>query len=91
MYSTIFNKVVFPVLELALRRHISSTTAKYASLQYQPYELLKTRQEAKMRRLLRHAFDNVPFYERGGVMKANSVFGNRFNPMLDELNEVLAA
>lgn len=36
-------------------------------------------------------FDNVPFYERGGVVRAYDVFGDRFNDILDELNEVLAA
>lgn len=36
-------------------------------------------------------FDNVPFYDRGGVMKAYNVFEDRFNAILDELNEVLAA
>jgi len=36
-------------------------------------------------------FDNVPFYERGGVMRAYDVFGDKFNVTLDELNEVLAA
>ncbi len=36
-------------------------------------------------------FENVPFYERGGAMKAYNVFGDRFNTILDELNKVLAA
>ena len=36
-------------------------------------------------------FENVPFYERGGATKAYNVFGDRFNAILDELNEVLAA
>jgi len=36
-------------------------------------------------------FDNVPFYERGGVMKASEVFGERFDGVLEELNEVLVA
>ena len=36
-------------------------------------------------------FDNVPFYERGGVMRAYDVFGDKFDNILDELNEVLAA
>jgi len=62
MYSAILSKVIFPAFELVMRRHISSTAAEYASLQYQPYEQLKQRQEAKLRRLLHHAFDNVPFY-----------------------------
>ena len=36
-------------------------------------------------------FDNVPFYDKGGVMKVYNLFGNRFNTIIDELNEVLAA
>jgi type I restriction enzyme, R subunit len=36
-------------------------------------------------------FDNVPFYDKGGVMKVYNLFGDRFNTILDELNEVLAA
>ncbi len=36
-------------------------------------------------------FDNVPFYEKGGVMKVYNLFGDRFNTILDEMNEVLAA
>ena len=36
-------------------------------------------------------FDNVPFYDKGGVMKVYNLFGDRFNKILDELNEVLAA
>jgi len=36
-------------------------------------------------------FDNVPFYEKGGAMKAYNLFGDKFNTIIDELNEVLAA
>jgi type I restriction enzyme R subunit len=36
-------------------------------------------------------FDNVPFYDKGGVMKVYNLFGDRFNTIIDELNEVLAA
>ncbi len=36
-------------------------------------------------------FDNVPFYDKGGVMKVFNLFGERFNTIIDELNEVLAA
>ena len=36
-------------------------------------------------------FDNVPFYDRVGATKVYNVFGDRFNTILDELNEVLAA
>jgi len=35
--------------------------------------------------------ENVPFQARGGATKAYNVFGDRFNVILDELNEVLAA
>ena len=35
-------------------------------------------------------FDNVPFYDKGGLIKVNNLFGDRFNTILDELNEVLA-
>jgi len=36
-------------------------------------------------------FDNVPFYDKGGVMKAYNLFGDRFNTIINELNEALAA
>ena len=36
-------------------------------------------------------FDNVPFYEKGGVMKVYNLFGDKFNAIIDELNEALAA
>ena len=36
-------------------------------------------------------FDNVPFYDKGGVMKVYNLFGDKFNSILDELNEVLSA
>ena len=36
-------------------------------------------------------FDNVPFYDKGGVMKVYNLFGDKFNSIIDELNEVLAA
>ncbi|MDP2766635.1 MAG: type I restriction-modification enzyme R subunit C-terminal domain-containing protein [Candidatus Methanoperedens sp.] len=34
-------------------------------------------------------FELAPFYERGGVVKALQLFGNRLNNILEELNEVL--
>jgi type I restriction enzyme R subunit len=35
--------------------------------------------------------DYTPFVERGGIGKAFEVFGDQLTPLLDELNEVLAA
>jgi type I restriction enzyme R subunit len=36
-------------------------------------------------------FDYVPFAQRGGLGKANQIFGKDLGPLLSELNEVLAA
>ena len=37
-------------------------------------------------------FDAIPiFFERGGQAKARRIFGNRFNPMIQELNSRIAA
>jgi type I restriction enzyme, R subunit len=36
-------------------------------------------------------FDYVPFAQRGGLGKANQVFGEDLGPLLHEMNEVLAA
>ncbi len=36
-------------------------------------------------------FDYVPFAQRGGLGKANQVFGKDLGPLLNEMNEVLAA
>jgi type I restriction enzyme, R subunit len=36
-------------------------------------------------------FDYAPFAEEGGLGKATQVFGSELRPLLDELNEVLAA
>ena len=36
-------------------------------------------------------FDYTPFVEQGGIGKATAVFGDALTPLLDELNEVLAA
>jgi type I restriction enzyme R subunit len=36
-------------------------------------------------------FQEVPFNQRGGLARARKVFGERLNPILEELNEVLVA
>ncbi len=33
-------------------------------------------------------FDSVPFYDRGGLMKAYKVFGDKFNQIIRELNDL---
>jgi type I restriction enzyme R subunit len=37
------------------------------------------------------SFDYTPFAEHGGIGKAFQVFGDRLNPLMAELTEVLAA
>ena len=36
-------------------------------------------------------FEYVPFVQRGGLGKASQVFGRDLDPILNELNQVLAA
>ena len=36
-------------------------------------------------------FEYAPFAQKGGAGKAYQVFGERLEPLLNELNEVLAA
>ena len=36
-------------------------------------------------------FDYAPFAEEGGLGRAQRVFGDQLRPILDELNEALAA
>ena len=36
-------------------------------------------------------FEYAPFAQRGGIGKAYQVFGKDLQPLLDELNEALAA
>lgn len=36
-------------------------------------------------------FESVPFYEKGGAVKANKVFEKRLDKLLEELNEALVA
>ena len=44
---------------------------------------------AKNVEITRDDFDNVPFYEHGGLLKAYQVFGQRFEKVIRELNEAL--
>jgi type I restriction enzyme R subunit len=34
-------------------------------------------------------FENVPFNQKGGAVKANKLFGQKLNQILEELNTVL--
>ncbi|MFC1902993.1 phenylacetate--CoA ligase family protein [Chloroflexota bacterium] len=62
MYSTFIGKVLYPAIELVERRQFLSILDWYNKCQYLPYEELKAHQEEKLRQLIRHAYENVPFY-----------------------------
>ena len=62
MYSTFVSKVLFPAIQLVERRHFLSILDWYSKCQYLPYKDLKVRQEEKLRQLVFHAYQNVPFY-----------------------------
>ncbi|MFC1902946.1 phenylacetate--CoA ligase family protein [Chloroflexota bacterium] len=64
MYSAFVNKVLFPSIEFVERRHFLSILDWYNKCQYLPYEELKIRQEEKLRRLVHHAYENVPYYRK---------------------------
>jgi len=36
-------------------------------------------------------FENTPFHERGGLVRAHRLFGEQLETILDEINETLAA
>jgi len=46
---------------------------------------------AKNVEVTRDDFDNVPFYEHGGLLKAYQVFGKRFEQVIKDLNEKLTS
>lgn len=36
-------------------------------------------------------FDNVPFYEKGGLMKVWQLFGDELDQIIEEMNQKLVA
>jgi type I restriction enzyme R subunit len=54
---------------------------------------VKTKERSEKSRLAiaTDDFDYVPFVQHGGLGKARQVFGQNLGPLLNELNEVLAA
>jgi|GEM_PF-4086310 Coenzyme F390 synthetase len=69
MINAIVDKIIYSVDEKIERRHFHSILHWYMRCQYLPYKELRARQEEKMRRLIKHAYLNVPFYrEKLGVL-----------------------
>ena len=63
---------------------------KFTPEQRQWLELIRDQVAASMGMEM-DDFEYAPFAQRGGAGKAYQVFGDRLQPLLDELNEVLAA
>lgn len=55
-------RVLLPLIESLQGRHFRSILDDLVRLQYLPYEELRARQEQKLRRLIDHAHNHVPFY-----------------------------
>ena len=70
--------------------HQKKLGKKFTSEQVEWLEMIKNHIAASLR-IEMEDFGYAPFYERGGVVKLDRIFGNDSNWILDELNEKLAA
>jgi phenylacetate-CoA ligase len=64
MYSSVFRTLVFPVLELYSGTTIQKHLACLQKSQWWSREQIEELQNKKLRNLIRHAYDNVPYYHR---------------------------
>jgi phenylacetate-CoA ligase len=64
MYSSVFRILVFPALELYKGTTIQQHLAVLNKSQWWSKEQIEELQNKKLRALIRHAYDNVPYYHR---------------------------
>jgi phenylacetate-CoA ligase len=65
LYSTLFRGAIFPMMEGRLRGRATASLLQFLDeSQWRPFDELVAFQEGEMRRLLRHAQRNVPFYAK---------------------------
>jgi phenylacetate-CoA ligase len=64
MYSSVFRTLVFPALELYKGTTIQQHLAVLNKSQWWSKEQIEELQNKKLRVLIRHAYDNVPYYRR---------------------------
>jgi len=62
MYSTVFRSVIFPALELYSGTTIQQHLAELRTSQWWSKGQIEELQNKKLRALVRHAYDNVPYY-----------------------------
>jgi len=64
MYKSILQKSIFPILEMANRSKIQQRLHFLRESERWNLSRLQNFQEEKLRRLLEHAYENVPYYKR---------------------------
>lgn len=64
IYTTILEYGIFPFAQLLTQTRFWSCTKKFKNLQWASQRELELRQIGKLRRILIHAYENVPFYNR---------------------------
>ena len=64
MYSSVFRILLFPALELYSGTNIQQHLAGLNKSQWWSKEQIRELQNKKLRNLIRHAYNNVPYYQR---------------------------
>ena len=65
LYRHLFSRVLYPAWESGLRgRPTLRRLAYLEKTQWRPFDELEAIQAGALQRLLRHAYENVPFYRR---------------------------
>ena len=71
MYSPLFRKIIFPVMEIYKGTSIQKNLAFLNKSQWWKPEQLEELQNKKLRALIRHSYKNVPYYHR--IFKENNL------------------
>ena len=64
MYSSVFRSVLFPALELHKGTNIQQRLAVLRKTQWWSKAQIEELQNKQLKALVRHAYDNVPYYHR---------------------------
>jgi len=64
MYSYIYRNLVFPIYEAIRRRNTYNYLKKMSAIPYYPIEELEEMRIEKLRKIVKYAYEHVPFYKR---------------------------
>ncbi len=64
IYPVLFRNVILPMEDMALRTSVSRTLRAYSKSEWWSADRMTEYQDEKVVRLLRHAYENVPYYKR---------------------------